>query len=107
MSQRAREDMSAASLYHRPARAALRRAEPYDRRTRPVTCGTASRNRGSGPVTPNPASRVDRCYWIGVAGAPNGSVGAAPPVSCQIVLPAFTANERVPVVPIVCGIAVA
>ena len=51
----------------------------------------------------------DSGYWIGatVADAVNGSVGAATVVLCQIVLPAFTANARVPVDPKVCGIAVA
>ena len=59
------------------------------------------------------ARRIPVCvfgssYWIGVPPeAANGSVGAVPPVSCQIVLPAFTANERVPVVPNVCGMPVA
>ena len=38
-------------------------------------------------------------YWMGVAGAPNGSVGAAGPVICHTVFDWFTANERVPVVP--------
>jgi len=35
----------------------------------------------------------------------NGSLGAAAVVLCQIVLPAFTANARVPVDPNVCGMA--
>jgi hypothetical protein len=59
-------------------------------------------------------SKVHNCvevrslYWIGLPPeAENGSVGAVPPVSCQIVLPAFTANERVPVVPFVIGTPVA
>ena len=48
-------------------------------------------------------------YWTGVtvALAVNGSVGAAAVVLCQMVLPAFTANARVPVVPNVCGVPVA
>ena len=46
-------------------------------------------------------------YWIGAAGAPNGSAGAAAAFTCQIVLPALTANDRVPVDPKVCGTAVA
>jgi hypothetical protein len=37
--------------------------------------------------------------------AANGSGGAAAVRLCQIVLPEFTANERVPVDPNVCGIA--
>ena len=52
---------------------------------------------------PNPGVVSDSNYWIGVAGAPKGSVGAVPPATCQIVLPALTANERVPVVPFVIG----
>ena len=42
-----------------------------------------------------------------VAGAPNGSAGAVAACTCQIVLFALTANDRVPVVPNVWGTAVA
>ena len=49
----------------------------------------------------------DYCTGATVALAVNGSVGTAAVVLCQIVLPAFTANERVPVVPNVWGAAVA
>ena len=56
----------------------------------------------------NPELPVKNNYWIGdtVALAVNGSAGGATVVLCQIVLPAFTANARVPVEPNVCGIAV-
>ena len=38
-------------------------------------------------------------YWVGTAGAANGSVGAAGAYSCQITLVGDTvANERLPVV---------
>jgi hypothetical protein len=50
------------------------------------------------------ASRSDS-YWIGVSpfAVAKGEFGAAAVLFCQIVLPAFTANERVPVVPNVWG----
>src|SRR5688572_5729157 len=51
--------------------------------------------------------RRDYCTGLTVALAVNGSVGSAAVVLCQIVLPALTANARVPVVPNACGPAVA
>ena len=45
-------------------------------------------------------------YWIGAAGAPNGSAGAAAALTCHTVLAALVANDRAPVVPNDCGTAV-
>ena len=68
--------------------------------------GTLPGSPRAGPSRPGPYIQH---YWMGetVADAVNGSAGTAAVVLCQIVLPAFTANARVPVVPNVCGAAVA
>ena len=47
------------------------------------------------------------CMGDTVALGVNGSLGGAAVVCCQIVFPAFTANDLVPVEPNVCGVAVA
>src|SRR5512140_1294483 len=46
-----------------------------------------------------PSGLPGRDYWMGAAGGPNGSVGAAGPVMAQTTLAWLVANDRVPVVP--------
>ena len=80
-----------------------------------VDRGLSPGSPGAGPSRPGLFIQTLRrafrpsSYWMGetVADAVNGSAGTAAVVLCQIVLPAFTANARVPVVPNVCGAAVA
>ena len=40
-------------------------------------------------------ARQHRCYWTGIAGSPNGSVGAIAPDLCQTTPDWLTANARV------------